>query len=390
MSHLPHTKPTTGSTPSSPRQDGATASCAMRPCVSPSAVHKSHASVEVADAAADLDQRDRRLAGAATALRGNLPSPDVVGAVEAGRLAAAASTGSAGVDGDDVAHRTAAATGQAAAAVQHQGFAPAALGAADWAGFGAVVPVLAASPGAGASVVSTVLADALQVAGHRVLMVDTADPARSGLATASRSDGPVFDGPHPAVRIRASWRAQAVVARIETTLPVITPGMVPSPRFFKPAAHSVQATVIDIGHDPWRVAAHPLAGAGAWLRTGTPAPVPLLVCRPTRPSLLHAEQVLARLAAWDQTGTTTRPAQLVVLGAKKWPVGVPGAAGRRTAALLESALFLPHDNELARSGITAEITPARLRGAMNPLLQHLSLQPNTRSAVPAAPRKAAR
>ena len=389
MSHLSHTPSTARITSSSTRKQEAT-TFATGSCVPSPAERNSRTSVEAAGAAADIDERDRRLAGAATALRGHLPNPDVVGAVEAGRLAAAASTGSAAADGDDVAHRTAAATGQAAAAVQRQGFAPAALGPADWAGFGPVIPVLAASPGAGASVVSTVLADALQVAGHRVLMVDTADPTRSGLATASRSDGPVFDGPHPAVRIRASWRAQAVLARIETTLPVITPGMVPPPRFFKPAAHSVQATVIDIGHDPWRVAAHPLAGAGAWLRTGTPAPVPLLVCRPTRPSLLHAEQVLARLAAWDQTGTTTRPAQLVVLGAKKWPAGVPGAAGRRTAALLENALFLPHDNELARSGITAEVTPARLRESMSPLLQHLSLQSNTRSAVPASPRKAAR
>ncbi|MEU6131357.1 hypothetical protein ABZ805_19460 [Saccharopolyspora sp. NPDC047091] len=330
---------------------------------------------KVAGAGGGLIARDRRLAGAANAMRGDLPTPDVVGAVEAGRLVAAAESGTVEPEGDDVAFRTAAATGQAAAVVQRQGLAPGARGGADWSGFGSVVPVLAASPGAGASVVAAVLADALQLAGRRVLLVDTADPVRSGLAAAARSDGPVFDGPHPAVRIRSSWRAHAVLARIETSLPIVTPGMVPPPQFFAAAARSVQATIVDIGHDPWRVAAHPLAGAGAWLRVGEPVPRPLLVCRASRPSLLHAEQVLARLESWNRTGTIVPPAQLVVLGARKWPAGVAGAAGRRTSALLQHAVFLPHDSSVALGGITAEVTPARLRDAAIPLLQHLRLLP---------------
>ncbi|MFR9727876.1 hypothetical protein ACL03H_01520 [Saccharopolyspora sp. MS10] len=324
-------------------------------------------------------------------MRRDLPTPDVVGAVEAGRLAAAAESGTAEPEGDDVAFRTAAATGQAAAVVQGQGVPPGAPGGADWSGFGSVVPVLAASPGAGASVVAAVLADALQLADRRVLLVDTADPVRSGLAAVARSDGPVFDGPHPAVRIRASWRAHAVLARVETSLPIVTPGMVPPPRFFAAAARSVQATIVDIGHDPWRVAAHPLAGAGAWLRVGEPVPRPVLVCRASRPSLLHAEQVLARLEAWNRTGTIVAPAQLVVLGARKWPAGVAGAAGRRTSALLENAVFLPHDSSVALGGITAEVTPARLRDAATPLLQHLRLLPGpAHSAGNSVPRRVIR
>ncbi|MEV4734664.1 hypothetical protein [Saccharopolyspora sp. NPDC049426] len=246
---------------------------------------------------------------------------------------------------------------------------------ADWTGFGQVIPVLAASPGCGASLVATVLADAMHTAGRRVLMVDTADPARSGLTAATRTDGPLLEGPHRSVRIRMSWRAQAVLARVESELPVITPGMVPPPRFFKPATWSVQATVVDLGHDPWRVAAHPLAGAGAWLRRGTPMPQPVLVCRASRPSLLHAEQVLARLEAWNTTGMITPPVQLVVVGATRWPAGVPGCAGRRLAALLDDALFLPHDPGVATAGITAEVTPLRLREALAPLLRRWELLP---------------
>ncbi|MBQ0928814.1 hypothetical protein [Saccharopolyspora endophytica] len=307
-----------------------------------------------------------------------MPTADVVAAVEAGQLTAAR-TRSGERAGLDVATRT----GRAAGLVQRQGLDPASTARADWAGFGTVIPVLAASPGAGASVVTTVLADALQLAGHRSLVVDAADPARSGLASAARSDGPVLDGPHPSVRIRMSCRANALVARVESDLPVITPGMVPPPRFFKPTSGSVQATVVDLGHDPWRVAAHPLAGAGAWVRAGTPMPRPVLVCRASRPSLLHAEQVLARLEAFTAAGTVTSPVQLVVVGATRWPAGVAGCAGRRVSALLEDAVFLPHDPDVAVSGITPEVTPPRLREALVPVLQRWELLPPP--ATPAGP-----
>lgn len=330
-----------------------------------------------------LKRRNWQLARAASLGRKELPGADVSAAVELGQLAAAVQGGS-GDKGDAAALSTAAAVGIAAAEVQQQGLSPIGETSADWCGFGLVVPVLSAGAGSGASVVSTVLADAMQLAGHDLLMVDTADPARSGLSVAALSDGPVLAGPHPAVRVRFSWRAQAMLARIETDLPVITPGMVPPPRFFKPADQAVRATVVDVGHDPWRVAAHPLAGPGAWLRRGAPCPEPILVCRPTRPSLLHAEQVLARLDAWK--GTATSPVQLVVAGAKSWPSGVRGCAGRRVSALLEDALFLPHDPVLHTSGITARVTPQRLRDAVTPLLHRWELAGRPPAAARTKPR----
>lgn len=317
-----------------------------------------------------LEQRDTQLARAACRTSGELPSSDVIAAVEAGHMATSQSA-----NHDDSGVTIAAATGQAAAHVHRQGPATSSAGAANWAGFGQVIPVLAASPGCGASLVTTVLADAMQVAGQRVLMVDTADPARSGLAAAARSDGPVLNGPHPSVRIRVSWRAQALLARLETELPVVTPGMVPPPRFFNRSANTVQATVVDLSHDAWRVGAHPLAGAGAWLRTGSPMPRPVLVCRASTPSLLHAEQVLTRLEGWHNTGVITPPAQLVVVGATRWPAGVSGCAGRRVASLLDDVLFLPHDPEVEATGVTSAVTPLRLREALAPVLHRWELLP---------------
>ncbi|WP_245848981.1 hypothetical protein [Lentzea kentuckyensis] len=306
-----------------------------------------------------------------------LQAADVDAAVDAGMLAAAikAADGVRRPAFGEAAHAAAADVAAAAAVIQRQGLQPGAAAPVDWNGFGLVIPVLAGSPGAGASVFTALMADALQLAHRNVLLIDPADPPRSGLAIAARSDGPWLTKPHPQVHIRFSWRAHALVARLETTLPVIAPGMVPPPRFWLPQGPRPEITVVDLGHDPWRVAAHPLLGAGAWLRRGTPAPLPVLVVRPSRPSLLHAEQVLARLERWVVTGVVSPPVQLVVMGAKRWPAGVAGAAGRRVCALLESAVFVSHDPELAASGVTAAVTPLRLRQAITPLLSRWGLLP---------------
>lgn len=253
----------------------------------------------------------------------------------------------------------------------------------DWSGSGLVVPVLAASPGAGASVTAAVIADAAQLAGLSVLMVDTADPSRSGLARATVADGPQVLGPHPTIRIRFSWRAQALLARVDTTLPVLAPGMLPPPQFWRPGPRHLDITVVDIGHDPWRITAHPLTGAGMWLRHGHPTPVPILAVRPSVPSLAHAEQLLARLEPWTRLGAATTPAQLVVVGVRRWPSTVVATAGRRVQKLLANAIFLRQDPDLAAHGVTAEVTPHRVRSAVLPMLHRFGL---TTSDKPSQPR----
>jgi hypothetical protein len=305
---------------------------------------------------------------------------DLDAAVDAGMLAQARATvdtaGRAGCN--DAGSGVAAATAAAADTTARQGMRLDAPTKADWSRFGTVIPVLSASAGAGASVTAAVFADAAQVAGLSVLLVDTADPARSGLARASASDGPQVRGPHPAVRIRFSWRGQALLARAETPLPVLTPGMLPPPPLWDPVHRQIDVTIVDIGHDAWRVTAHPLAGAGAWLRPGLPISRPLLVVGPTIPGVLHAEQVLARLEPWVRLGAVTPPVRLIVVGARKWPSVVTGAAGRRVQELLSAAVFLPHDPAVALNGITADVSSPRLRAHADETLRRWNVLPPKR------------
>ncbi|WP_296146080.1 MULTISPECIES: hypothetical protein [unclassified Pseudonocardia] len=272
---------------------------------------------------------------------------------------------------------TAARMGAAAAAMTALDLPAGTTDPVSWNGFGALIPVLSGSPGAGASVVAAALADALQLAGRCVLIVDAADPARSGLAAAAEVEGPWTSALTPDLSLRFSWRGQALLTRLESTLPVITPGMVPPPPQWLPELDPLHVTVVDVGHDGWRAAANPLAGPGGWLRLGTPAQRPLLVVRPTRPSLRHAEQVLARLESWVAAGAAVNPYQLVVVGAKRWPPGVAGAAGRRLEPMTETAVFVPHDDEVQVAGVTAELLPDRLLDAVTPLLTRWNLLPGT-------------
>lgn len=300
---------------------------------------------------------------------------DVESAVDAGMVAGAyaARTNAGSVAIGQQAATTAAAIADAAA--QMQQYSPPISEPLDYSRLGGVIPVLPGSSGAGASTVAAVLADALQLLSWRILLVDTADSARSGLSSAAHTDGPVFTRPHDTLRIRFSWRGQAVVACLETALPMLSPSTVPPPAFWTPPMGSPQFTVVDLSYDAWRMAAQPLSGPGTWLRRGQPTSAPVLVVRPSRPSLAQAEQVLARLETWTAAGVAVSPATLVVVGAKRWPAGVAGSAGRRTAALLDGAVFLPHDPVVAAGGITSEVVPARLREAIRPLLSRWGLLP---------------
>ncbi|WP_226358760.1 hypothetical protein [Pseudonocardia sp. ICBG601] len=252
---------------------------------------------------------------------------------------------------------------------------PAHVGDADWTPFGAVIPVLAGSAGAGASTVAAAIADITRQGKRCCLLVDADDPARSGLAQAAGIDGPWTRPICDQVQVRYSWRGVsgngAIVARLDTTLPGITPGMVPAPPDWLPSSpplRPLHVTVADLGHGGWRAAASPGAGAGGWLRAGHPSPRPVLVVRATRPSLRRAEQLVARLDGWVQAGAATPVFQLVVNGAKRWPAGIDGAAGPHLAALLDDAVFIPDVPAVELDGVTAEPLPPKALDALRPLL----------------------
>jgi hypothetical protein len=245
----------------------------------------------------------------------------------------------------------------------------------DWSAFGRVLPILAASPGAGATSTAVAIADALQLAGRSVLVVDAGDPVRSGLGRAARADGPRRDGPGPAAGIRFSRRARALLARLDVAELAAEPVMFPPPPYWHPGGRGVEVTVVDIGHDPWRLATDPALGPGQWLRVGSPSPIPALVVRATVPGLAHAEQVLARLEPWVRAGAVTPPTQLLVVGACRWSKGVAGTAGRRTSVLLPDTVFFPRDREVAAHGVTADVMPSSLRSPAEYLLRSWHVLP---------------
>lgn len=272
------------------------------------------------------------------------------------------------------------------------------LAAVDWSPFGSVVPVMAGSSGAGASVFAAATAHALQWAGRCALLIDTAEPSRSGLCSATEVDGQHATRPVAGVLARYSWMGHAVLARREPD-PEPGPGrhnpidlaglgslpaLQPHQWLPLPPLEPLHTTVVDLGGDwarPHSSGGHPLThGALAWLRApraGT-APRPVLVVRATRPSLAAAEAALARLDIYVGAGELVAPARLVVMASWKkrgWPRGVTGAAGARVGRLLEDAVFLPYDRDLDLGGITAARCPERIRSAVAELLDEWDLLP---------------
>ena len=318
-------------------------------------------------ARAAADELHPALIAAARSVAPDLPAAALEHTVLAAAPLAAA-------PGDLDAATAAAGIGATSAAMTRHGLPFDATQPVDWGPFGLVIPVLAGSPGGGASVAAAAFADALQLAGRRVLLVDAADPARSGLAAAAAAEGLHARHLHPGLRLRYSWRHGSLLARMESPYP-ITPAMVPPPPAWLPEGGPVNATVVDVGHDSWRTAADPLVGAGSWLRRGIPATLPVLVVRPTRPSLLQAEQLLARLYRWISAGVAAPPAQLLVIGARRWPRGVAGAAGRLLDPLIPGAVFLPRHRDVETAGVTADPLPRALTNALTPLLQDQQLIP---------------
>jgi hypothetical protein len=285
---------------------------------------------------------------------------------------AARRLGTARLDTDDVARRAAAATRDTDTAAE---------ALPDWSPFGVLVPVLAGSSGAGASTFAAAATDVLQHAGRCALLVDGAEPSRSGLAAAAALHGAVVSELAEGVRVRYSWRGHSVLAQLETELPALAPTPQITPPQWLPARGlaPLHVTVVDLGQDWSRCTPTPLRGASGWLRmgaAGAPRPWPVLVVRATRPSLMAAEAALARLDPWIRAGQAAAPARLVVMASWKrrgWPPGVTGAAGSRVAALLPDAVFVPVDRDVDLGGITEQPTPPRVQAAVAALLHDWGL-----------------
>lgn len=285
----------------------------------------------------------------------------------------------------DTARQTAADHAQRSAAMEHAGRAGSADDPTRWLPrAGHVVPIVGGAAGVGTSVVAAALFDALDAAGMPTLLVDAADPARSGLATAS-PEGRAVRQLAPDLAISYARRGGGYVTRLNAPArEVVTMGMVPGPLWWLPTSRPPQVTVVDLGWDPWEVAAHPLRGPGSWLERMTDLDddsdeeqttaqrSPVLVCQATRPSLAHAEQTLCRLAPWVRARQVDPVSHLVVSGAKRWPRGVDGVGGRELTAL-GAPTFMPHDREVAIAGVGPGPLPRRVVAAARLLADRLGL-----------------
>lgn len=169
-------------------------------------------------------------------------------------------------------------------------------------GLGVLIPVVGGHPGAGASGVALALADAAASAGLRTLLIDGADPARSGLTNVwtsqLRSDPPCRDGATMGTVARAGLlgrqlrgNGRPLPAR---TYPALTEWSSPD---FGADHGPFELTVVDVGWNAWTGFNEVRFGPLAWVGASAASTHPVLVAAATLPSLRLTAGVHARWSA---------------------------------------------------------------------------------------------
>ena len=240
-------------------------------------------------------------------------------------------------------------------------------------GLGHVIPVLAAHGGAGASTCALALADAADAAGLRVLLIDTADPARSGLSYACDVEGSVLVGTSSRRGVQRSCRRGIDVRRVAAGLSALClPNAVPDISAWTEAlAAAYDVTIIDLAWDAWQTLAGTPTPTTAWLMAADTTPV--VVLRATRRGLTQLEGVLAAAAAANLQEATAPVKALVSVGAATWPPDVLASASPAARGLLARAVTLPWDVDLERYGLTTAPSPPVLQGAALMVLAELGV-----------------
>ena len=197
---------------------------------------------------------------------------------------------------------------------------------------------MGAHPWAGTSTVTLALADRAARASERVVIVDAAGQADSGLLTVAERDLTARDG----------W-ALGVRGAVQVRRPLsvnASPG---------PAASNDGLVFIDAG-----------CRDEAYVDSGDARGV-LLVCRATVPGLRSAEVALHRLDA--------RGVVLAVVGARRLPNVVRGTAGLRVSELLATGrvVCFDHDRRLAVEGADDRPLPRPLLASAGRVLDLLEV-----------------
>lgn len=218
---------------------------------------------------------------------------------------------------------------------------------------GPVVIVLAGHAGAGASMVALALAEAL-TACRSVLLVECAEPLRSGLAPASSVELGLDE---------AGWRrgrrGELEIARLAR--PQQVRGLAPPPL---PGGDD-WALVVDLG---WALTTALLGSAPReWLTGGERV---VVATRLTVPAVRQAEHLLAAVGPQVRGG-----ACVAAVGPNRWPRGVEANYGPNLRTLQEDGrvVRVPMEPRLEGSGLTADPLPKSFAGAGRALADALGL-----------------
>ncbi len=230
-------------------------------------------------------------------------------------------------------------------------------------GLGVLVPVVGGHPGAGASGLALALADAGAAAGLTTLLIDGADPARSGLAdvwTARlRSDPPGMTGAVISTTRRAkvigrqlAGAGQPFPARSYPSLPEWA-----NAEFLRQYG-PFDLTVVDVGWNAWPGFNQVRFGPLAWVGARAKRTMPLLVGLPTAPSLRLTAGVHARWSAALASAEVETTPRLVLANACSVPASVSARTPPSMSELLDDAHLMPRDHNAAFAGWSLEPLPA--------------------------------
>jgi hypothetical protein len=235
----------------------------------------------------------------------------------------------------------------------------------NWAGLGHLMPVAAVGGPGQAARVALGLAEHLDARGYRTLLLDAACPGESVLARTVEGWSPPGHGGPGVVHARRGGLRLARVAG-PTSTAAIPPGpdawIAPGDR---QQGWRPEVTVVALGSDAAALAADPRSGAAFWLRSGQPAPSPLLVAEADKHALAESEHTLEGLAPYVADGSVAGVSRLVLTGAERRPRKLARTAGQRVATLLDEAVLLP--DAATDSPVGTGPVPAAVRDSLAPL-----------------------
>lgn len=215
-----------------------------------------------------------------------------------------------------------------------------------------MVLVLAGHAGAGASMVALALAEALTACGS-VLLVECAEPLRSGLAAASSVELGLDE---------AGWRrgrrGGLEIGRLARPLP-------PGSELPPPSGGVDRLLVVDLG---WALTTALLGSDPREWLTGSERVV--VVTRLTVPAVRQAEHLLAALCP-----QVSASACVAAVGPNRWPRGVEANYGPHLSRLEVDGrvVRMPMEPRLEGSGLTADPLPKSFAGAGRALADALGV-----------------